>query len=1016
MKLNWNELKSSERIILTDRGITLDRMNYDEIKFVVLDGKKPVDFEERTTEDVVEITFPPTLDAGEYYVCVRAIINDGGRKKEKTSIVFKILLPVFVDSEGVSGVFITQFDEEKLAGLSPNEDQVLLCADKDGCLYKKDVVNGVVVTENLSENFANLKKEVERSLKSFEIAETVTLDSGSEASVENVGTPKEPKLKFSIPRGFDGCAIYTCDTEVETEHFKLPVSSVNTPSGKMPQIGDLILTPNGNIYGVKSFAEDAAEIEFWGNIRGDSGEPGPSGLDGNGIFFVSKEYSPDTTEIRYADIVIPEGRTLKKDDFLITSNSLLFTLASEGEQGTMYKYSADESEYVGKKYFTHTFTLPATARIFKRMALAATRTELPTFLYENYEDDNFIMQWNENTSENGKEITVTITAKQSTFIRPMTIYVYYVNEESSTVSVQYLLSLKGLDGSAVYTCNTEVTEEGVFPLEGINIPDNQKIKSGDMLITPSGNIYIVSEVGTESVSAKEWSNLKGEKGDKGDKGEQGDKGERGEKGNKGDSGEPGPSGLDGNGIFFVSRNYSSGADAIYYADIVIPEGRTLKKDDFLITSNSLLFIVAGEGEQSTAYKYAAEESEYVGKKTFTHTFTLPATARIFKRMAVAATRTELPTFLYENYEDDNFIMQWNESVSESEKEITVTITAKQSTFIRPMTIYVYYVNEATPSVEVKFLQSLAFGVEGKAGFSVYNYYSSEVNPFLSPETEKINFEKNSFLTSVGNMRADPRIGDSVIVYVPQGQCVNLYRIAEINEYYFVAVKVITLVRDGERGEKGERGERGPQGEQGEQGLQGEQGERGPRGERGLRGEQGLQGEQGERGPQGEQGLQGETGPQGPQGDLGPQGEQGPKGEQGPQGEQGERGPQGKQGLQGETGPQGPQGVQGPKGEQGIRGEQGLRGEQGERGPQGEQGPQGETGPRGIQGERGPQGIQGLQGPAGPQGASGVTAPSAGFFTLEMEPDGDLYVNYIDSGGETPSFEYDANSGNIYYVI
>ncbi len=132
----------------------------------------------------------------------------------------------------------------------------------------------------------------------------------------------------------------------------------------------------------------------------------------------------------------------------------------------------------------------------------------------------------------------------------------------------------------------------------------------------------------------------------------------------------------------------------------------------------------------------------------------------------------------------------------------------------------------------------------------------------------------------------------------------------------------------------------------------------------------------------------------------------PKGDQGPQGEKGDKGDAGPQGATGATGPTGPRGEEGATGE---------RGPTGSTGPQGPTGPQGATGPQGRQGIQGSQGIQGPQGEKGDKGDSGVSAPSNGFFTLSMEGDGDLYVNYPDNTNP-PSFVWDSESGNLYVDI
>ena len=61
--------------------------------------------------------------------------------------------------------------------------------------------------------------------------------------------------------------------------------------------------------------------------------------------------------------------------------------------------------------------------------------------------------------------------------------------------------------------------------------------------------------------------------------------------------------------------------------------------------------------------------------------------------------------------------------------------------------------------------------------------------------------------------------------------------------------------------------------------------------------------------------------------------------------------------------------------------------------------------------------QGPQGPTGPQGASGVTAPTSGFFTLQVDPNGDLYAVYADTTTASAApVSYDPATGDLYYMI
>ena len=61
------------------------------------------------------------------------------------------------------------------------------------------------------------------------------------------------------------------------------------------------------------------------------------------------------------------------------------------------------------------------------------------------------------------------------------------------------------------------------------------------------------------------------------------------------------------------------------------------------------------------------------------------------------------------------------------------------------------------------------------------------------------------------------------------------------------------------------------------------------------------------------------------------------------------------------------------------------------------------------------GAPGEQGPPGPQGESGVMAPTSGMFSLYLDPaTGNLYAEYPD-GSTPPQFDYDEESGNLYFV-
>jgi hypothetical protein len=268
---------------------------------------------------------------------------------------------------------------------------------------------------------------------------------------------------------------------------------------------------------------------------------------------------------------------------------------------------------------------------------------------------------------------------------------------------------------------------------------------------------------------------------------------------------------------------------------------------------------------------------------------------------------------------------------------------------------------------------------------------------------------------------------------------------------------------------GATGIQGPKGATGATGATGPQGPQGIKGDTGPQGEKGAKGDPGATGPQGPQGIKGDTGATGPKG---PQGERGEgfsiakvyasveamnagyaadgvkvggfviissdisdphnaelyvKGAgaytlvtdmSGAQGVKGDQGPTGAQGPAGATGPQGIQGIQGTMGKTGATGPQGPKGATGETGPIGPKGATGPTGPQGVkgdQGERGPQGIQGVKGDKGERGDSGITVPTAGFFTLSVDGNGDLWATVADGAGKPPLM-YDPTTGALYYVL
>ena len=58
-------------------------------------------------------------------------------------------------------------------------------------------------------------------------------------------------------------------------------------------------------------------------------------------------------------------------------------------------------------------------------------------------------------------------------------------------------------------------------------------------------------------------------------------------------------------------------------------------------------------------------------------------------------------------------------------------------------------------------------------------------------------------------------------------------------------------------------------------------------------------------------------------------------------------------------------------------------------------------------------LESLKGAKGDRGDSGVTTPINGFFTMYVDGDGNLWV--LSEDDLTNTFEYDAETGNLYFV-
>lgn len=145
-----------------------------------------------------------------------------------------------------------------------------------------------------------------------------------------------PRIKFgdgetavgNLPfaDAFDGLSIYPFDPTGPASKNGWEMVCVTLPENRKLQIGDLLLTLNGQIFIVQSVSDSEFNADFYMNIKGASGN---KGADGNSIFFLSAPPKVDPNDNLYipSSQIIDALRIVTPQDLLIAPDKKLYKVS-----------------------------------------------------------------------------------------------------------------------------------------------------------------------------------------------------------------------------------------------------------------------------------------------------------------------------------------------------------------------------------------------------------------------------------------------------------------------------------------------------------------------------------------------------------------------------------------------------------------------------------------------------------------------------------------------------------------
>lgn len=245
---------------------------------------------------------------------------DGGNKPIKYQYVAKELnedtaddscLTITADDSANPHLVDTLGITQKLDRVGGDASHVKV-AFKDEGTDTKDFKSG----NTLAKMFAGIKKWLDGKVDKID---------GKGLSEANFTKEEKEKLQ-NLKIGLDGFSIYkanyngidTSETVSRSIDTYFPDTVLN---GRSLQVGDLFIANNTQSYlfRVKSISGTTFTATYLASLRGETGETGPQGAEGLGIWRSTTSTSTSTSSIALSTITIPTGRSVKVGDLIIAN-------------------------------------------------------------------------------------------------------------------------------------------------------------------------------------------------------------------------------------------------------------------------------------------------------------------------------------------------------------------------------------------------------------------------------------------------------------------------------------------------------------------------------------------------------------------------------------------------------------------------------------------------------------------------------------------------------------------------
>lgn len=298
---------------------------------------------------------------------VYATFEDGDHKEsEKTDITARLadgMVEVPPNLMGGRNVLTV-----KLTGTDPDKGMVITSDRRSFIVRDAGGVTGLTGQPFDETTLDEFYKMLDSKVSTFEIADTITGEPGTDASVANIGTPQDVRLQFTIPEGLKGDTgetpniniSATVDDKVgtpavrvdrtgtpEAPNFLLAFSNMKGETGATPDIqatatiDDRVGTPAVQVTR-SGTAEDPTLAFSFSNMKGEKGDTGDRGPIGP-----TPDVSASATvggNIGTPTVQVERSGTAEDPSFLFEFDGLKGERGEKGADANMYGFAIDPAD------------------------------------------------------------------------------------------------------------------------------------------------------------------------------------------------------------------------------------------------------------------------------------------------------------------------------------------------------------------------------------------------------------------------------------------------------------------------------------------------------------------------------------------------------------------------------------------------------------------------------------------------------------------------------------------------